>query len=68
MKEAQRTEQLLCTYQATAHLLRYVLEPAGEDAAIARCYAEGKGLALDFMRAHAAGGAPAGAGEATRAV
>ena len=36
MKEAQRTEQLLCTYQATAHLLRYVLEPAGEDAAIAR--------------------------------
>jgi len=39
-----------------------------EDAAIARCYAEGKGLALDFMRAHAAGGAPAGAGEATRAV
>ena len=36
MTEAQRTEQLVCTYQATAHLLRYVLEPAGEDAAIAR--------------------------------
>ena len=29
-EEAQRTEQLLCEYQATAHMLQYVLEPAGE--------------------------------------
>ena len=35
LKEAQRTEQLLCTYQAAAHMLRYVLEPAGADEAIA---------------------------------
>ena len=26
------TEQLLCTYQAAAHMLRYVLEPAGAGA------------------------------------
>ena len=31
LKEAQRMEQLLCTYQAAAHMLRYVLEPAGAD-------------------------------------
>ena len=36
LKEAQRTEQLLCEYQATAHMLKYVLEPAGESGAIAR--------------------------------
>ena len=32
LKEAQRTEQLLCAYQAAAHMLRYVLEPAGAGA------------------------------------
>ena len=36
LKEARRTEQLLCTYQAAAHQLRYVLEPTGEEEAIAR--------------------------------
>ena len=40
VKEAQRTEQLLCSYQAVAHMLRYVLEPAagpGDEAmAVAR--------------------------------
>ena len=36
VKEAQRTEQLLCAYQAAAHMLQYVLEPAGDDEAIAR--------------------------------
>ena len=36
INEAQRTEQRLCTYQAAAHMLRYVLEPAGEEGAIAR--------------------------------
>ena len=36
LKEGQRTEQLLCTYQAAAHMLRYVLEPAGESRAIGR--------------------------------
>eukprot|EP00935_MAST-01C_sp_MAST-1C-sp1_P000302 g302.t1 len=36
IKEAQRTEQLLSTYQAAAHMMRYVLEPAGEADAIAR--------------------------------
>ena len=32
VKEAQRTEQLLSMYQAAAHMLRYVLEPAGAGA------------------------------------
>ena len=36
LKEGQRTEQLLCTYQAAAHMLRYVLEPAGANEATAR--------------------------------
>ena len=39
VKEAQRTEQLLSAYQAAAHLLRYVLEPAAtgaDDEAVAR--------------------------------
>lgn len=36
LKEAQRTEQLLCEYQATAHMLKYVLEPAGESGGIAQ--------------------------------
>ena len=31
VKEAQRTEQRLSAYQAAAHMLRYVLEPAGAD-------------------------------------
>ena len=32
LREAQRTEQLLSAYQAAAHMLRYVLEPAGAGA------------------------------------
>ena len=36
VKEAQRTEQLLCAYQAAAHMLRCVLEPTGDDEAIAQ--------------------------------
>ena len=61
-KEAQRTEQLLCAYQAAAHMVRYVLEPAGtgdaeavargrEQLAAARARLTGPAAVLDGLAA-----------------
>ena len=57
VKEAQRTEQLLSAYQAAAHMLRYVLEPAAagvDDEAVLR---GGGGAGGGAHAADGAGGA-----------
>ncbi len=54
VKEAQRTEQLLSAYQAAAHMLRYVLEPAAAGGADDEGVVRGRG-ALASARARLMG-------------